>query len=79
VRFKSNSYWEWGFDVLFALPVLAAIGLWFFWRLPGWAVLISAVLTLICAVAFFPYVTKFDLVEDKNGHDANKPSLPGPP
>ena len=55
---------------MLALPIAAALGLWHFWRLPGWAVGAIIVLTLLVGVAFFPYVTKFDLKDEVGEHDS---------
>ena len=55
---------------MLALPVLAALGLWFFWRLPGWAVFAVTAITLVVGVALFPYMTKFDLKDEVRDHDS---------
>src|SRR5262245_34887306 len=61
VHIKSNSYWEWISDAVLATPVLIALGLWYFWRLPGWAVLVVIAFSLLIGPWLFPYTTKFDL------------------
>ena len=69
-RIKSNSWWEWIGSAVLALPVLVALGLWHFWRFPGWAVLLVTAVMLAVGVAFFPYLTKFDLKDDTKDHAA---------
>ena len=54
---------------MLAFPVLTALGLWFFWLLPGWAVFAITAITLVVGVALFPYMTKFDLKDEVKDHD----------
>jgi predicted membrane channel-forming protein YqfA (hemolysin III family) len=69
-RFKSNSWWEWLGSAMLALPVIVALALWFFWRLPGWSVFVVSGVMLALGVVFFPYLTKFDLKDETRDHTA---------
>src|SRR5262245_19674162 len=64
-RVKSQSRSEWGFSALLAIPVIVAFVLWRFWGVSLWFMALAAVLTQIVGVAIFPYITTFELRDER--------------
>lgn len=67
-RIKLNSCWEWIGNSVFAIPVIAAITLWDLWHLPSWTALSIIAASLITPISLYPYITKFDLIDESREH-----------
>lgn len=69
-RIKSNSFREWGFSGILALPGIIGFFLWQSEILSLIEFISICVILLCVGVAVFPYVTKFDLKEDETNNNA---------
>ena len=72
-KIKANSKWEWLGNSVYAIPCGLLISAAIFGKLP-WAHTISIVTLLFSlAYVFYPYCTKYDLVEKRKAVEQSPP------